>query len=178
MALNGSRRGVSNLALPLMILAFVLFGAFLFWLSATAEPTQPPVMEEDDDSGDISGGATTVQPGQLGAGAGGFVGQTVRVESTVEGLVGPQAFFISTPSNPFLVRMDSSLVARGMTVEPMQQAIIVGTVEERTDEVVAAWQEDGSIDDNNLPLVLFAEHYLLARQIQVSAPDTASAGGN
>lgn len=178
MALIGSRRGVSNLALPLMILAFVLFGAFLFWLSATAEPTEPPVMEEDDDSGDTSGVTTTVQPGQLGAGAGGFVGQTVRVQSTIEALVGPQAFFIATPSNPFLVRMDSSLVARGLTVEAMQEAIIVGTVEERTDEIVAAWQEDGSIDDNNLPLVLFAEHYLLARQIQVSDPDTASAGGN
>lgn len=176
MALNASRRGASNLGTPLMILSFVLIGALMVWLNATAEPTQPPVIEEDDDSDTTFGVATTVQPGQLGTAPEGLVGQRVRVEGTIEGLVGSQTFFISTPSNPFLVRMDSALVARGMTVEATQRATIVGTVQERTDAVVAAWQEDGSIGDNELPLVLFATHYLLADQIQVRASEEGDTG--
>lgn len=178
MALNGSRRGASSLAIPLMLLAFVLTGAFLFWLNATAEPTAPPVMDEDtDDSADMAG-VTVLDPGQLSVGTDQYVGQRVRLEGvSVADRVGPAAFFISTPQNPFLVRMDSALIADGMTVEVGGSATVVGTVYVRTDSVVVAWQEDGSIGDNELPLVEFANHFILADRVQM-AMSADSASGN
>lgn len=177
MALNGSRRGAASLAIPLMLLAFVLTGAFLFWLNATAEPTAPPVMdEESDDSADVTG-ATVLDPGQLAVGTDQYVGQRVRLEGVnVEGQVGPAAFFISTPQNPFLVRMDSALIADGMTVDVGGSATVVGTVLARTDSVVVAWQEDGSISDNELPLVEFATHFILADQIRMAMAADSAAG--
>ena len=46
MADTGSRRGASNLGVPLMLLTFLLIGGFMYWLYVTAEPTEPIVVEE------------------------------------------------------------------------------------------------------------------------------------
>ena len=49
MANFGSRRGFADkLALPLMILAFLVVVGFLYWLNVTAEPTQVAIVEEED----------------------------------------------------------------------------------------------------------------------------------
>ena len=49
MANLGSRKGFADkLALPLMILAFLVVIGFLYWLNATAEPTEIVIEEEAD----------------------------------------------------------------------------------------------------------------------------------
>jgi hypothetical protein len=158
-----------------MLLSFVLLGGFLYWLSATAEPTQPPVMvEEDDEDGGMTG--TTVQPGMLAATPQDYEGQTVRVaDVAVPQAVGPRAFFVElTSQSPFLVRMDSSLVARGMEVPSGQTVTVIGTVHAMNDSIATAWESAGDITAGERPLVDFATHFILAQQVRARP----AAGGN
>lgn len=163
----GSRRGASNLTIPLMLLSLVLLGGFLYWLNVTAEPTQPPVIEEDTEEEDGPAG-TAVQPGVLAVSPQDYLGQTIRVEDVdVPQAVGSRAFFVSlTEQVPFLVRMDSTLLARGMQVPAGQTVTVVGTVHAMTDSIVSAWEADGSVSAGDRPLVEFATHFLLAQQVR------------
>ena len=54
---NASRRGAANLGMPLMIVAFIVIGGFLYWLNLQAveeqavEITDTPVEETEDLTG-------------------------------------------------------------------------------------------------------------------------------
>lgn len=169
MAHSTARRGVSSLGIPLMLLSFVLIGGFLYWLSASSEPTEPPEIVEDTTEAD-AGSGTAVEPGQFAMAPGEYVGQVVRladVEATSQ--VGDEAFFVNlTPQQPFLVRLDSTLVARGMAI-PSGQVTVTGMVHEMTDSIVGSWVADGVVNESDRPVVEFATHFILAERIDASA---------
>jgi hypothetical protein len=152
-----------------MLLSFLLLGGFLYWLNVKAEPTQPPVVEEGEGEGPALGG-TAVEPGALAVTPQQYEGQTVRVENVnVSSPVGPRAFFVDlTPQHPFLVRMDSALVARGMAM-PSGRVSLVGTIHVMTDSIIDAWEADTSIRQADRPVVEFASHFLVAQEIRSAA---------
>jgi hypothetical protein len=171
MAHSASRRGVSGLAIPLMLLSFILLGGFLYWLRVTAEPTQPPMIEEGEVD-TSSAGATDVAPTALNAATGQYVGQRVRLAGVeVASPVGAHAFFVNlTPQVPFLVKMDSSLVARGMA-QPTGRVTVVGAVHAMTDSIIDLWTREGAVTAGDRPVVEFATYFIEAESI------TPAAGG-
>lgn len=178
----GSRRGAANLGVPLMALTFLLLAGFLYWLSATAEPTAPPVMEEEaDEPVEVAdaGTGTEVDPEALKTGASAFEGQTVRLaEVMVSQSLGDVTFFVDLPESdalppqPFLVRLNPDLVAAGQSVPLNQRVTVVGPLMAMQDSIVQAWLGDGSISPNDQLLVEFATHFIEAEAIQ-----TAGGGG-
>jgi hypothetical protein len=159
-----------------MLLSFLLLGGFLYWLNETAEPTQPPEVEEGEEAGAALGG-TSVDPGALAVSPEQYEGQTVRVEGVnVSAAVGSRAFFVDlTPQHPFLVRMDSALIARGMSM-PTGRVSMTGTIHVMTDSIIDAWEADTSIRPADRPVVEFASHFLLAQQVRTAAGGAQAPG--
>ncbi len=176
MAQNGTRRGSTNLTIPLMLGAFVLMGVFLYWLSITAIPTAPPEIVEAEPEGEMIQ-AVAVDAQALQSGASGYVGLTVRLADVhVASAVGPKAFFVDLPGTPFLVRMGPELAAAGEPV-PTGTVTVVGDVMEMNDSTISAWAEAGDISSNDRPVVEFATHYIQAVQIRPSGGGAAAPTG-
>jgi hypothetical protein len=183
MADFGSRRGATNLGVPLMLVTFLLMGGFMYWLYVTAEPTEPVVVEEVDDSGDTdSAGSMAVDPEDLKTGADAFTGQRVRLEGlAVSQMIGDQAFFVDLPATddlpaqPFLVKMGPDLVASGASVSLGDRVTAVGNVREMNDSIVADWVDSGLISESEQLLVEFSTHFVEADQVNVGGGSGGSA---
>jgi hypothetical protein len=184
MANFGPRRGAANLGLPLMLATFVLLGGFMYWLYVTAEPTQPPEVEEVEEAPEDNYVGTTVAAEDLKTGADAYVGQVIRVRGLeVSSTMGRQAFFLDLPASddlpatPFLIRMVPAL-ADSMRVGMGDEATVVGTLMLMTDSIVNDWVESGGISENDRLLVEFATHFIEADEIQTTtpAPEGGSAG--
>lgn len=176
---SGSRKGAANLTPILMILSFAAMAGLLWWLNATAVGTEPVVMEEEPEADSVEAAATLVTREQLGAQASTMIGQTVRLEAvTVASRVGSNAFMVElgTPerSNPFLVVMDSALIAESRQI-PQQTATVAGTIRERTDSILDAWIEAGTIPEAQRLVVEFSNHFLEATRVR--DPNRASGEG-
>lgn len=176
---SGSRKGAANLTPILMILSFAAMAGLLWWLNATAVGTEPVVMEEEPEADSVEAAATLVTREQLGAQASTMIGQTVRLEAvTVASRVGSNAFMVElgTPerSNPFLVVMDSALIAESRQI-PQQTATVAGTIRERTDSILDAWIEAGTIPESQRLVVEFSNHFLEATRVR--DPNRASGEG-
>jgi hypothetical protein len=184
-----SRRGAANLATLLMVVSFAAMIGFLFWLGKTAEGT-PPMIMEDTDTSNLAGeeGAVDVTSPDLRTNASAFNAMFVRVSDVdVVSAVGSQAFFIEVgiagSSNPFLVKLDSALVARGQSL-PRGTVTVVGNVLAMTDSIVDAWISAGAVSEGERPVVDFSEYFIEASVIRgpgVMAPagsgDGAGDGG-
>ena len=182
MAFFGSRRGAANLGIPLMLATFLLLAGFMYWLYVTAEPTQPPELDEaaETSSDDFMG--TTVAAEELKTGADAYVGQVVRLRNLeVSSTMGSQAFFVDLPASdalpatPFLVRLMPSL-ADSMQVGMGDRATVAGMLLLMTDSIVNDWVGTGAISENDRLLVEFATHFIEADQLDTTGP--ADAGGS
>ena len=181
MAYIGSRRGAVNLGFPLMVLTFLLLGGFMYWLNITAEPTQPAVLEEVEETPDDYAG-TIVAAEDLKTGAEAYEGQVVRLARVViSSTMGGQAFFVDLPASenlpatPFLVR---ALPEAGAILTMGSMATVTGTLMAVTDSIVEDWVGAGIISENDRLLVEFATHFIEANQVQTTeaAGSGASAG--
>lgn len=181
---NGSRRGATNLGTPLMIVAFVVIGGFLWWLGqqAAAERAMQAAQEEAAAAEDTVPTVQTVPVGDIEVDATPYVGQEIRIAGTnVASLLGDQGFWLETPGgNPFLVSMGPEVQAAGVNVTAGSRVTAVGTIHEMNDSVLTAWVDGGSIAEGDRIVAEFATHYLEADDVLVSggaaAADTAGAG--
>jgi len=161
----GARRGAASLAVPLMLVSFLLIGLFLWWLSRNAESTEVAIEEQPDSAEMAITEGTEVTAEQLRAGADQFAGQLVRISAPVASAVGTQAFFLDLPQAPFLVKLDTTLVARGQAL-PTGNVTVVGTLRAMNDSIVSDWVGDGVIRPSDQPLVEFATHFIEASRVQ------------
>ncbi len=165
-----------------MIASFVLMGGFLYWLSATAEPTPPPAIDEDRQEQDRAPIANLVAIDDLARTPADYVAQMVRVENTdVAQALGDITFFVNT-RQPVLVRMHPDMVAAGEPI-PSGYVTVVGRVREMNDSIVSDWVGSGSVSAGNQMLVEFASHYILTEAIlpgQAPAPagETTESGAS
>lgn len=193
MSLLGSRRGQSNLGLPLMILTFIVIGGFMYWLYVTAEPTQPAAVEieeEEPETAAGSGSGTLVPVDSLKLSPEGYEGQLIRVEGIrVAQEMGNRTYYVDLPETPaqpassFLVRLNDELAAAGTAAAMGTPLTMVGTLSVMNDSTVTEWQESGSIGEVDRMLAEVATHYLLVEEIENTSgsgsgaqADSAAAG--
>jgi hypothetical protein len=178
MATFGSRSGFSEkLSLPLMVLAFLFVGGFLYWLSITAEPTEVVIVEEETRTG--SGASAILDVVDFLGDPGQYAGQVVEVNGgKVVSRLGSQAFWIEGPNAPFLIKMDSALVEAGTTVLIEQGVTVVGTVHTLVDSMVVAWEAAGAITAMDRPVVEFSlgSPFLEASTVEIRPPGGGSGG--
>lgn len=168
MAHPGSRSGAANLSIPLMIAAFLVIAAFLWWLSATAVGTTGPVEVAEADTTDAEGSlATRVELVDLQTRPDSLLGQEIRVAgANVASRMGAQAFWIELPNqNPFLVRLAPALVRDSVQVQQNQTVTVVGAMHAMSDSVLNAWVADTVISEGQRLEAEFATHFIEARQL-------------
>jgi len=168
---TASRRGAANLAMPLMIVAFLAIAGFLYWLNlqAQADVAARDVQEEAVEETAAAMSGTVVAGEDLQVDPSPFEGMTVVVEGmTVASGLGTQGFWLELPNkNPFLVSMSEAVKAEGMSVTPGQVVNVSGTVVAMSDSALNAWSMAGAIGEGDRLAAEFATHFLEAQQIQV-----------
>lgn len=181
---NSSRRGAADLGTPLMIVAFLVIGGFLFWLyqqSKAEEQLQlqeaaeaQAAQEEADRRADM-----LVRPENLQMDASPFEGDTILIEGqAVASRLGTQGFWLEMPNgNPFLVSFSDAVRARGMDVTTGQQTNVMGVVLAMNDSILTAWTESGSIGEGDRLAAEFATHFLSAQEIEILPGGGSQDGG-
>jgi len=180
---NASRRGAVDLGLPLMIVAFLAIGGFLYWLNLQAkaelaekEAVAAEIRAEEalaEARGDI------ISAEGLQADPGVFSGKTVTVEGLmVASLLGTQGFWMELPNkNPFLVSFSEAVKAEGVTVNAGGYVTVTGRIYTMGDSVINAWSTAASIGEGDRLAAEFATHYLEASMIETGVEPAAPTGG-
>ncbi len=154
-----------------MLLSVVVVGGFLYWLSATSEPTQVAVAEPD------AAEYNEVPFAQFSASPEAYRGQEVMLRAVpVVSPMGSQAFFTNladAQNTPFLLHLSAGLVADSVTVAVGDSVDVAGVVLAMSDSVVSAWELAGAIaNDGERSLALFAEHF-----VEILSVDGVEAAG-
>jgi hypothetical protein len=176
---NASRRGAVDMGMPLMILAFVVIGGFLFWLNGqAAEEREMRLVEETEAPEEEPTGIQTLTPADIQSDATPYEGQEVRLQgATVASLLGTQGFWLETPSgNPFLVSLAPEVMASGTSVEPGASATVQGVVVTMSDSILTAWTEAGTIGEGDRIIAEFATHFIEATDVRSSGGGGAEGG--
>ena len=169
MADNASRRGATDLSLPLMIFAGLVIGGFFYWLNAQVQAERALEIVEDtaeveEDTGSRVTGA------EIQDDATAFEGQEIAVESLpVADMLGTQGFWLELPNgNPFLVSMSDALRAGSVNVEEGGRATVTGTLHAINDSVLNVWTESGNITENDRIVAEFATHFIEAEEVRAT----------
>lgn len=175
-----ARRGAANMTPVLMILAFAAIVGFLVWLGATAEPTEPVVVEEEEpeetmDSLEMA--ATEVSPSVLRQSPGDVEGELVRIQAPVAQNLGPIAFFLEL-ENPFPVAFSQELREAGAETPPGGASVVVtGTVRAFNDSILNDWGEEGLVSSSDLTLMEFGStHFIDALRLRNARPGSGGGG--
>jgi hypothetical protein len=182
---NASRRGAVDMGMPLMILAFIVMGGFVWWLKgqSDAEMEARRIAEAEAiaeqaarDSAEAAARASTdinalIQPG---VDMTEYEGQRIRgADYEVASQLGTQGFWVNTEyGNPFLIIYPDEMLADGTSVSPGDRVNVTGELMPMDPAVLDEWTAAGTITANDRVIAEFATHYVVADQVTV----TASAG--
>jgi hypothetical protein len=159
-----------------MLGTLVLLGGFLYWLATTAEPTPPPVINEnpDDEAGPAAMAVNVDSVNILGPT---LQGQTVRIRDASVGQALSETAFMVDASQPFVAVMGPDMIAAGEPI-PSGTFTLVGTLQERTDAILSAWLADGTVTPANEMIADFASQYVMITGIEYPGGGEAGAGGS
>lgn len=154
--------------------AFVSVAVFLGWLLTRQPDTGVAVAEPGADTAqDATAGqptGTLIEPGALDVQGGRpLVGQDVELSQVpVTSQMGAQLMWIELPGgSPYLVKLDSALVARATAIPVGRRARLVGRIELKDEAVIAEWERTGVLQDPGHRLQAeFGTTYMTARLIQ------------
>lgn len=165
--------GRSWLSVTVAIIAVALFFG---WIATREPPESVAVAEPDDAAADTAMGmdapATPIEAADLNqtATARGLIGQNIELTSVpVSDVLGAQMFWIELPGGaPYLVKMDSALVASGRALPQSGNNVrIVGQVQEKTSAVLDSWVESGALEDaDQRMLAEFGSTFISARRVE------------
>ena len=167
---NASRRGAVDMGVPLMILAFLIIGGFLFWLNGQAQNERELRIVEEAAAAAAEAEAratraATVAPEDLQMDATPFEGDVVSLEMP--------------NGNPFLVSMSADVMAEGLAIGTGSMATVSGVVLAMNDSILTAWTTAGTIGETDRIVAEFAAHFIEANDVSVVAGDGGAAdGGN
>ena len=182
MADKASRRGAANLGMPLMILAFLIMGGFLYWLFLQAQDQKAEeavkMQEAAAEKANTYPDATQVAGVDLQKDPSPLVGPLVKIEPLpVASPLGTQGFWLTLPNkNPFLVSLDDSLKADSVSVSSGQMVTVVGYIKAMSDSAVNSWLSSGSIGEGDKLAAEFATHFIQAVHVQVDKNQPAPMG--
>lgn len=153
-----------------MIAAVVLIGLFMVWLGATTEPSQVSVVEEEAEE---DSSIVTVPVDTFATRSDSYVGQEIRLRDLpVASLLGPRMFWTQLPGDqegittPYLLALDSALVADSVAVQSGETVTVVGQVHSVTDSVLTEWIETGTITEAQRIEAEFATSYFEVRRMR------------
>jgi hypothetical protein len=169
----GGRSGGSWISVAVAVIAI---GLFFGWI-ATREPPQSVAVEEPGDTAAdnataADGTATVVEPDQLtqSATARTLIGQNVELTSVpVSDVLGSQMFWVELPGgSPYLVQMDSALVASGRGLPTVGESVrVIGTLVDKTPEVMDRWMTTRVLEDTNQQMLAeFGSTFIVARRVE------------
>ena len=178
---NASRRGAADMGMPLMIVAFLVIGGFMYWLSgqAAAERASRVVEEVPEEETSMGAGEGDVMLGEMtsvGVDPEAFVGETIRgLGYEVASAFGTAGFWVNTPSgNPFLVTYTEELKATGVTAAQGDFVNVAGELLRMEISYLDEWLAAGEINDNDKIIGEFATHFVAAAELEIV---DAPAGG-
>ncbi len=165
-----------SLHVPLMVLAFLAMGGFLYWLSIASEPTQFVVAEENGQA--QLEPATSVSLVAFGDGPEEYAGERVRIPNVrVVQLLGPHMFWFDLPveedeTEPFLVRVNRNFVDEDMQILGEDVITVTGTVGMMSDSVITAWEGAGVFtEEGQRGEVEAVSVFLDADEVQIHTAD-------
>lgn len=178
----GSRRGAAEkAALPLMIVAFLGIGGFLYWLNATAVGTTSAVVtapEEDPFADAIQITTSSLESNPLQ-----FEGALLRVpDVSVVSRVGDEAFWTQLPNEEnFFIKMGPELTGDSVPVTVSSgdtASFVVGTLRIMNDSTLDAWEAQGAFDATPTGRLEaeFADVFLELVHFEPSAPEAEETG--
>jgi hypothetical protein len=168
----GGRSGGGWIPIAVAVLAI---GLFFGWVATREPPESVAVAEPTDTAADTiaaGGAATRIQADVLtqSATARELIGQNVELQSVpVSDVLGSQMFWIELPGgSPFLVQMDSALVASGQALpQPGENVRVVGRVLDKTPEVMDRWMTTRVLEDTNQQILAeFGSTYIEAQRVE------------
>jgi len=167
----GSRRGEAGArAMPLMVVAFLSAAGLMAWLRVKAAPVEVEVVGEvpivDENM------STLVAIDVFGTNPMEQADMLIELRGLlVQGLVGSEAFFLAVPNQtgPYLARMLPKVVASGVVVERGATVTVTGRVYAMSDSVADAWVAAGGIAEGDRILAIFAESFVEAEEVTVTA---------
>jgi hypothetical protein len=170
MAENASRRGAADLSMPLMVLAFLVMGGFLYWLSIQAAEQKALAVVEDTTAAPTTiEGATVVDVADIMMDASPYDGQMITLEGLkIASKLGTQGFWLEMPSGPFLVSMSEAVKAEGLVLPRGAATSVTGVVHAISDSVLTAWTDAGTIGEGDRLAAEFATHFMEAQQVLVA----------
>ena len=170
----GSSKGEAGArTLPLMILAFVVAGAFFTWLYFQASPVPVQVVEGPGDEEQQVARIITIEV--FAADPMAQAGLLIQVHALgVQSRVGSGAFFVGLPpATNYLVRMLPEVVADSLNIESRATVSVTGTVYAMSDSVADSWVASGVIAESDRVLAIFADSFLEAQVVRVTAQPPA-----
>ncbi|MEX0979732.1 MAG: hypothetical protein WDZ89_01485 [Gemmatimonadota bacterium] len=135
----------TQLTVPLMIVAVLLIGGFVYWLNISTEAVRVAIAEEEQAAAAAAEGteARAVSADDFAQEPAEYVGRLIRLEGLpVFNQMGPEAFTVLLPTDMiYLIHVEG-----GATVSPGGMASVTGTVEIMSDSVLDAWEARGALD--------------------------------
>jgi hypothetical protein len=155
-----------------VVVALLAVGLFLGWL-ATRQPSETvAVAEPNAPNGAVpaeapTGPATTIEPAALNQSEQ-LVGQVVEIPSiNVQAALGPQMFWAELPGGqPYLVKLDETLVQQGIARPTSGRVRVVGQVQSITPAVLEDWMQRGVLTSADERLQAeFSSTYIQATRV-------------
>ena len=168
-----ARRGAVEMGTVMMVLAFLVIGGFIYWLSGQVAAERELEIVEDTTAEmvDNFGDAVPITAADIMTDASPYAGQLVRLApQTVLSMVGQQGFTLDFPAGPFLVSYSDQEITDGFAVAPGDVVRVTGRITAMTPEIAGGWQEAGRLNEGERMVAEFAVHFLQAEDIEVSAP--------
>ncbi len=183
MADNASRRGATNLSMPLMILAFATIGGFLFWLNGQANQELADRQAYADSVRAAeeaeAARAPVIDAARIQLDASPYENTEIRLEAVpVASTLGSQGYWLEMPNgNPFLVSVSPGVSVEGGAVEGGRLVWLTGRVLAINDSVLTSWTDAGSIGDGDRLAAEFATYFIEVLELRV-ADDPDAEGGD
>jgi len=154
-----------------MIVAFIVMGLFLYWLSIVSEPTEVAVADE--------GAATSpmVTVGEFAMNPMAYMNTPVELEGIeVREVIGTQAFFFALPDgSPYLVKLPAPMGAPPVQVAPGDRTRVSGLVAMISEGVLQEWDSTGVFTDPaHRTMVGSVASFLAAQSVEVTQPAGAA----
>lgn len=157
-----------------IVVAIVAIVVFMGWLATRERPEPVAVAEPDSAAAPVApagGPAVVVAPDSLGVSA--FVrsmmGRDIELESVpVSTSMGSQFFWIDLPNGqPFLIKLDSALVASGQPAPSTGNVHVVGRITAKDAALLEQWRTTGVLEsDDHRMQAEFGSSYIEARRVE------------
>lgn len=179
---NASRRGAADMGMPLMIVAFIVIGGFMYWLSGQAAAERASrVVEEappEEQTSTPMGGVDLGEVTAIGTDPTAFEGETISGQGyEIASLFGTAGFWVNTAGgNPFLVVFTEELRATGITVAQGDYIDATGEMLAMDVSFLDEWLAEGLITENDKIIGEFATHFVAAGEVTVVDPPAGAEG--